>query len=143
MAPGNPDVTSRYLSLALFAQRMIDILTDCLYDGRCGQLHSAVQEAVNDLKTAASQAQAFTGAVPSFYNYENLRTVTEALAGGQMAELTSILDRFANSGFDPALNRADAERAIDLFYELESQALWNFEQPTAAAAHPLRQLCQP
>jgi hypothetical protein len=135
---------AQYLSLALFAQRVVTALMEYVDDGRRNTLKPSLQEALDSLKGIESKKRAPLAHVraAAFGSYEHLRTLEEVWDPKERTECIRMIHTLLRSASGESDATRQAERLIVLFSRLQNQALWNFEQPKPVSQTVVQQLCQ-
>ena len=141
MTPIDLQDRAQYLSLALFAQEVVSVLTDYVDENNSQKLRTALKNALDSLKGAERGSASSHRRAAAFTSYEQLRTLGEVWKPVQRDEakrmIQTILREPQNSKAKPA-----AESLIDLFSKLQDQALWNFEQPRPVSPKAMQRLCK-
>ncbi len=139
------ELRTEYLTVGLFAQRLIDELIDFADAGSEEGLDSCLTEALEILKGESATAPAGTPErqARGLHSYERVRTLDEVDPTTRrrretIRALEGLLQR-KGSGKQQKLN---AEKAIEFFYHLENRALRNFDQPSEPLPAGLRELCK-
>lgn len=133
---------AQYLSLALFAQNVISALMEYVDEGKAAKLKPSLRDALQSLEQANGQSSAISHRrVVAFKTYEHLRTLDEVWNPKQRAKAISLTKQILSAPRGPR-SKDRAEELISLFSKLQSQALWNFEQPTPVSPTIMQRLCQ-
>jgi hypothetical protein len=129
----DPEVRSRYLSLALDARRIIDKLAVFIERGERGSdFYSSIGDALDSLR-ATTDAGALISAVHaplSFTHYEQIRTLSEILDERLNLVLQQLV-ALSNQERDAHELETEALSALEFFSELETRALHHYQQPGA------------
>jgi hypothetical protein len=140
MIENNPGSRMRYLSLALFSQRMVDCLIGFLTEDKDDL--SCAAEALQSLRALSGQ-QVSAGAVRFFTSYEQVRTLEEAVnSPDDVKGMIKMLEDLQNKYGKKSQKRREAEVAIKFFSKLEKTALLNYERPVEPLPRGIRELCQ-
>lgn len=141
MAPRDLQDRAQYLSLALFSQRIVSALMEYVDENRSAKLKAPLSEALSSLAYAKRPTASSQRKVAAFASYEHLRTLEEVWTEtdrGRAVRMIRIVLR------DPGNPKAKdtANKLIDLFSNLQNQALWNFEQPKPVSPRVMQRLCK-
>ena len=134
-----------YLSIGVFAQKMIDSLIGFVETGKRENLDTYLAEALASLKAATGDEKAPSGrasmhALPS---YEQMRTFNEVIATQEQRDkIIEALNGLLKQRGSPKQQQNNAEKAIRFFYDLENRALRNFDQPIEPLPRGIRELCK-
>jgi hypothetical protein len=139
MMTAGPRLRTRYLSLGLFAQSIVDVLITFVDKGKDENLEPCLKEALASLQ-AANRPPADRGNVKAFTNFEQVWTLNQ-IAEPKRQEAIRILEDIIHQRGSTRKLRRQAETAIEFFYTLEGQALRNFDQPTDPLPSGIRRLC--
>ena len=145
MRNGSPQDRVPYLSIGVFAQKMIDGLIEFVETGKRANLENYLGEGLASLKAATGEKKADTGragmhALPS---YEQMRTFNEVIATPERRDkIIEAIDGLLKQRGSAKQQRKNAEMAIRFFYELETRALRNFDQPVEPSPRGIRELCK-
>jgi hypothetical protein len=135
----------RYLTVAVFAQKVLDALVAFAEHGDDAGLKPALELAVQELKTAIGGGpdNYQQGSPRAFSNYEQVRTLDEVKNRSEVQEIIQALERLTED-LDAGVpaDRRQLDEAIDFFCHLESRALRNFDRPTEALPRGIRELCR-
>jgi hypothetical protein len=135
----------RYLTVAVFAQKVLDALVASAEHGNNAGLKPALELAVQELKTAIGSRpdDHQQGSPRAFSNYEQVRTLDEVRNPAEVQKIIQALERLTEDleAGAPA-DRQQLDEAIDFFCQLESRALRNFDQPTETLPRGIRELCR-
>jgi hypothetical protein len=145
MRNGSPQDRVPYLSIGVFAQKMVDGLIGFVETGKRENLESYLGEALASLKASTGEEEAHAGragmrALPS---YEQMRTFNEVIATPERRDkIIEALDGLLKQRGSVKQQRKNAETAIRFFYDLETRALRNFDQPDEPLPRGIRELCK-
>jgi hypothetical protein len=144
MMPMNLQDRAQYLSLALFAQKVVSALTGYVDENRSAKLKPSLTEAMNSLRHVDAKRPTVLplGRLAAFTSYEHLRTVEEVWSAKERGDAIKMIRILLRSAPRDAEAKATAEKLIDLFSKLQDQALWNFEQPRPVSPKVMQRLCQ-
>lgn len=135
----------RYLTVAFFAQRVLDALVASAEHGDDAGLKPALELAVQELQAAIGNPPADyqQGRPRAFSDYEQVRTLDEVRNPAEVQEIIRALERLTKDldGGVPA-GRRQLDEAIEFFCHLESRALRNFDQPTETMPRGIHELCK-
>jgi hypothetical protein len=131
----------QYLSLALFAQEVISVLTDYVDENESRRLKTALKEALISLRGAESASVSSQRRAAAFASYEQLRTLEEVWKPEERAEAKRMIQAILREPENPKAKPA-ANGLINLFSKLQDQALWNFEQPRPVSPGAMQKLCK-
>jgi hypothetical protein len=136
----------RYLTVAFFAQRVLDALVASAEHGDDAGLKPALEPAIQELKTAiGSRPDDYQGGSPrAFSDYEQVRTLDEVCSGADVREVVRALEGLLErrGAANSPEQRRGLEEAITFFSRLESHALRNFDQPIDSLPTGIRELCK-
>jgi hypothetical protein len=144
MTPQNVQSRVPYLSLALTSQRIIDVLLDFVEARKERQdVEHAIQDIVPGLKAFLNSAGATGAPAPSrvFATYQQARTLGEAWSYPELETVVKTLEGLLDESIPANQQRENAEKLIDRFFDLSSQALSNFGEPSDAVPERIRELC--
>ena len=130
---------AQYLSLAFFAQGVIDDLVAIIEGATEPESRTEIQDALRSLRAVDSLR--LNEDLPAFGTYEEIRTLYEVANDQERAKIIEDLDTVAQAETDEAV-RAKAEELLSFFTHLESQALKNFNQADEQIPSGVRQLCR-
>jgi hypothetical protein len=135
---------AQYLSLALFAQKVVSALTEFVDENRSAKLKPSLTEALDSLRRVNARRPAVLpqGRFAAFTSYEHLRTVEEVWSAKERGDAIRMIRILLRTVPKAPEAKADAEKLIDLFSKLQDQALWNFEQPRPVSPKVMQRLCQ-
>src|SRR5690348_16696584 len=128
MTPIDLQDRAQYLSLALFAQEVVSVLTDYVDENESRRLRTALKDALSSLKAVESTSVSSHRRAAAFTSYEQLRTLEEVWKPEERAEAKRMIQAILREPGNPKTKPA-ANDLINLFSKLQDQALWNFEQP--------------
>jgi len=134
-----------YLSIGVFAQKMIDGLIAFVEFGRRENLDALLAEALESLKAATGGEEDRTSydGVRPLVSYERMRTYREVIPTHERREgIVEALDSLLKQRGNQKQQRKSAEAAIRFFYDLEARALRNFDQPDEPSPRGIRELCR-
>ena len=138
-----PGSKARYLSLALFSQRMIDYLTEFLAEDNSESMTSCAQEALKFSRTLSGEQISGEELTESFNSYEQVRTFEKAVESEAAIErILRLLIELQNPSGNKDQKREKAKAAIDFFGILEKRALLNYGNPVDPLPQGIRDLCQ-
>ena len=133
---------AQYLSLALFAQNVISALMAYVDDGKVAKLRPSLSDALASIQQSKSQGPVSSQhRVTALNSYEHLRTLEEVWDHKQRSKAVALMTEVLSAPH-AAKAKPRAEELISLFSKLQSQALWNFEQPTPVSPKIMQRLCQ-
>ncbi|MFL6439452.1 MAG: hypothetical protein ACJ71Q_17890 [Terriglobales bacterium] len=142
MTPMELQDRAQYLSLALFAQNVISALMEYVDEDKIGKLRPSLSDALASVKQAEEQTSNSTpNRVIALNSYEQLRTIDEVWDHNQRTKAVALMTGILSSP-QGAKTKARAEELISLFSKLQSQALWNYEQPTPVSPSIMQRLCR-
>jgi hypothetical protein len=131
----------KYLSLAAFAQRVIDALIQFVDEGKLEGLEKYVPEAISSLQAVPGTVQVQGVKNRPVRFYEQVRTITEIAPDDQeLKEIIAALNRLLEPGHTKRQRIADAKKAITFFHRVENQALLNCHRPDKPLPKGLHQL---
>jgi hypothetical protein len=130
---------SQYLVLAEFCQELIDSVSDYL-EGKAELPRKTLERAVEALQAVKKGDLYRFGQRPAaaLGSFEQMRTLKQVFnsptqVDGALAVISALLTETPE-------DHANAQAVIELFAKLQTKALWNFEQPTPAAAPDISEL---
>jgi hypothetical protein len=144
MTPMDLQDRAEYLSLALFAQKVVNALMDYADENKTAKLKPSLEEALDSLDSllnAKRPSGTSRRRVAAFSSYEHLRTVEEVWTANQRVKAIRMMRLVLRAPRNPK-TKAVANELIGLFSELQNQALWNFEQPKPVSPRIMQRLCQ-
>jgi hypothetical protein len=141
MAPIELQDRAQYLSLALFAQKVISALIEYVDEGKSQRLKAPLDEALSSLIQMKRSPIAAHSRAAAFSSYEHIRTLEEVWTAKEREDAVKIIKAVLRSPSDLKTKR-DADKLIKLFSKLQNQALWNFEQPKPVSQKVMQRLCQ-
>lgn len=130
---------AQYLSLAFFAQGVIDDLVAIIEGSPELPSRTEIQDALRSLR--AVESLPLNEDLPAFGTYEEIRTLYEVADDDKRAKIVRDLDTVARAESHQAV-RGEAEALLSFFTQLESQALKNFTQADDQVPSGVRQLCR-
>jgi hypothetical protein len=133
---------SQYLVLAEFCQELINSLSNYA-SGSVGLPRDILQSAFEALQSVKKGDLFRFGQKPAaaLGSYEQMRTLEQVLRShGQVDNALELISSLLRE--KTAQDPAKAKEIIGLFTKLQTKALWNFEQPTPAAAPDISELCK-
>ena len=144
MMPMDLQDRAQYLSLALFAQKVVVALTDYVDEGSSAKLKPSLSKALESLRRieAGRLSVVPRGKVAAFTSYEHLRTLEEVWSSKERGEAIRMIRIVLRGAPRDPKTRDLAEKLIELFSRLQDQALWNFEQPKPVSPKVMQRLCQ-
>ena len=119
------EVGIHYLSLALFARRVIDGLI-VLIEGELGQVEF-LDEAISSLREL--DVQAGYPASNAVQHYEQVQIVQGIGSREDRGKIVALLEELRVQDVAGPQLEGSAHTAIDFFYKLEKQALINLQRP--------------
>jgi len=131
---------AQYLSLALFSQKVVSALMEYVDENKGKELESSLAEALDSL-VHSGRSPASSQKVAAFSSYEQLRTLEEVWSNKDRLKAIRMIRKVMSAPKDPK-TKALANELIELFSELQNQALWNFEQPKPVSQKVMTRLCQ-
>jgi len=135
----------RYLTVAFFAQRVLDALVASAEHGDDAGLKPALELAVQELQAATGNPPADyqQGSSRAFSSYEEVRTLDEVGKPDEVRRIIRALERLTKD-LDAGMpaDRRQFDQAIEFFCHLESRALRNFDQPTETLPRGIHELCK-
>jgi len=143
MTPMDLQDRAQYLSLALFSQKMVSALMEYVDENKTARLKPSLAEALDSLQHAHAKRTSVPSRhrVAAFTSYEHLRTLEEVWKPKKRDEAIRMMRVVLRAPRNPKA-KAVANKLIDLFSELQNQALWNFEQPKPVSQKVMTRLCQ-
>ena len=135
---------AQYLSLALFAQKVVSALTEYVDENRSTKLKPSLTEALDSLRRLDAKRPSVLphGRLAALTSYEHLRTVEEVWSAKERSDAIKMIGVLLRSAPRDREAKPTAEKLIDLFSKLQDQALWNFEQPRPVSPKVMQRLCQ-
>jgi hypothetical protein len=141
MTPMDLQDRAQYLSLALFAQKVVSVLMDFVDERKNTHLKISLEEALNSLQRAKDPSASSLKRATAFGSYEQLRTLDEVWSDKDRANAIRMIRTILRAPNSPNSTRV-ANDLITLFSDLQNQALWNFEQPKPVSPRVMQSLCQ-
>lgn len=141
MTPMDLQDRAQYLSLALFSQKVVSALMEYVDENKGGKLKPSLDEALNSLTQTRRSSESFERRAAAFTSYGHLRTLEEVWSSKDRARAIRMIRRVLSAPKDPK-TKVVANKLIELFSELQNQALWNFEQPKPVSPKVMTRLCQ-
>lgn len=132
---------AQYLSLALFAQKLVQALMDYVDENKTARLKPSLAEALDSLLQAKRPSAFSRRRVVAFGSYEHLRTIDEVWTAKKREQAIRLMRTVLRAPHKTKTKTA-ANELIGLFSELQNQALWNFEQPKPVSQKVMQRLCQ-
>lgn len=132
---------AEYLSLALFAQEIVERLKNFAIDADSTTLVPALEQArktLSDVKSGEAKRFGRRDAA-ALSSYQQLSALAKAWPA---QELDLVLRLIGDVIADPKNRKLDVDQLANLFLKLQAQALWSFERPESPPTEELRQLCQ-
>jgi hypothetical protein len=144
MMPMDLQDRAQYLSLALFAQKIVSALTEYVDENRSSKLKLSLNGALDSLRSVNSNRPSLRpqGRVAAFTSYEHLRTLEEVWSSQERGDAIKMIRLVLRGAPRDHKIKLIAEKLIDLFSKLQDQALWNFEQPKPVSPKVMQRLCQ-
>ncbi len=142
MKASSPEARMKYLSLALFAQRLIDALIDFVEAGESHTLDGYIREAIASLERLSSKEKTPEDTNRAFRYFEQYQTVNEITTPEEVQSILSVLKALQTRKGSGKQIRGNAKKAIDFFYRLEKQALLNCNLPSKPLPDGIRELCK-
>ena len=130
MRGSSSDARMKYLSLALFAQKIIDALIEYVDEGSTEKLDACAPEAITSLKAVLS-SQPTASRTRAIRYYEQVRTINEIEPDkNEWRHVIQMLERLLEAGRVPRAQKVrNAKEAIRFFHKIENQALLNCNRP--------------
>lgn len=141
MTPIDLQDRAQYLSLALFAQEVVSVLTEYVDENESRKLKTALKDALNSLKGAERASVSSQRRAAAFASYEQLRTLEEVWKPEERVKAKQMIQAILREPENPKAKPA-ANDLINLFSKLQDQALWNFEQPRPVSPGAMQTLCR-
>ena len=141
MTPVDLQDRAQYLSLALFSQKVVSALMEYVDEDKTTKLRPSLREALDSLLQTSRSTVPSPRIVAAFTSYEHLRTLEEVWSAKDRAKAIKMVRTVLTAPKKPNTKNV-ANKLIDLFSELQNQALWNFEQPKPVSPRVMRRLCQ-
>lgn len=141
MTPVDLQDRAQYLSLALFAQKIVSALMEYVDENKREGLRPSLEEALDSLVHATSPTSHSQKKFAAFASYEHLRTLEEVWKPKDREDAVRMMRAILRAKKNTD-TKAIANRLIELFSELQNQALWNFEQPKPVSPRVMQRLCQ-
>lgn len=134
---------TQYLSLALFSQKVISALMNYVDEDKIGGLKPSLDEALISLSSVQTKhpSPLPQRRVAAFASYEHLRTLEEVWSTRERVAAMRMIRAILRAPREPK-TKLVANKLIDLFSKLQSQALWNYEQPKPVSPKVMQRLCQ-
>jgi hypothetical protein len=142
MTPMDLQDRAQYLSLALFSQKVVSALMEYVDENNTAKLRPCLDQALDSLLQANRSSIPAQRTVAAFSSYEHIRTIEEVWNAKDRAKAIRMV-RAVLTAPRRAKSKEVANQLIELFSELQNQALWNFEQPKPVSPRIMRRLCQP
>ena len=142
MKASSSEARMKYLSLALFAQRLIDALIDFVEAEKSQTLDKYIHEAIASLESLSSKGKTPQDTSRAFRYFEQYRTVDEITTPEEVQSILSILKALQGRKGSRKEIQGNAKKAIDFFYRLEKQALLNCNLPSKPLPDGIRELCK-
>ena len=141
MTPIDLQGRAQYLSLALFAQQVVSVLMEFVDEQKTVRLKDSLNEALNSLQHANDPSASPSRKAMAFKSYEQIRTLDEVWTDSDRKKAIRMMRAILRA---PSSSRSKevANDLIDLFSNLQNQALWNFEQPKPISPKVMQRLCQ-
>lgn len=126
------ETRSRYLSLALDARRVMDLLSEFVRTGeRAPDLLLSVREIVASLESMGS-AESLLASLQNrlpFSNYEQISALDEVIGPEDRKRLADKLGVLLAGNSDIESQTQSARDTVRILYEIESRALHRFNEP--------------
>jgi hypothetical protein len=143
MMPMDLQDRGQYLSLALFAQKIVSSLLEYVDENNRGNLKPSLQEALESLRNVdAMSASVSHGKLATFTSYEHLRTLDEVWSANERKNAVRMIRAILQGAPKDPNTKEIAEKLVDLFSKLQDQALVNFEHPQPVSPRVMQRLCQ-
>jgi len=140
MTPIDLQDRAQYLSLAMFAQQVISVLMEFSDEGKTARI-SSLEEALSSLRHASNPSASPSRRAAALGSYEQLRTLDEVWSDKDRKRAMQMMRAILRTPKSPTSKQV-ANALIDLFSDLQNQALWNFEQPKPISQRVMQRLCQ-
>jgi hypothetical protein len=142
MTPVDLQDRAQYLSLALFSQKVVSALMEYVDENKSVRLKSSISEALESLVRAKNPSIPSQRKVAAFTSYEQLRTLEEVWSPRDRGKAVRMMRVVLRAPKNPK-TKTVANDLIQLFSQLQNQALWNFEQPKPVSPRVMQRLCHP
>jgi len=144
MMPMDLQDRGQYLSLALFAQKIVSVLLEYADENKTAKLQPTLDEALTSLRSIAGKGPSIVshGKPAAFTSYEHLRTLDEVWSTRERSDAIRMIRSILHGAPKDTKTKQIAEKLIDLFSKLQDQALVNFEQPKPVSPKVMQRLCQ-
>ncbi len=142
MTPMDLQDRAQYLSLALFSQKVVSALMEYVDENKSARLKPSLAEALDSLLHAKRPSVSSQRKVVAFTSYEHLRTLEEVWSAADRGKAIRMMRVVLRAPKNPK-TKAVANELIQLFAQLQNQALWNFEQPKPMSPRVMQRLCHP
>ena len=140
MRGSSSEARMKYLSLALFAQRMVDALIDFVSEDKRDLMTKYSKEAVDSLRTMLGSGD-HSPRTRALRHYEQVRTITETAPDpATLQKVIATLERLNDPTVAKAQKVRDARKLIDFFHKVEKQALLNCNRPDKPLPRGLHEL---
>jgi hypothetical protein len=140
MTPIDLQDRAEYLTLALFAQRIVSVLMAYVDEKKSAKLKGALEGALDSLQRVQHPTLS-RSKVAAFGSYEQLRTLDEVWTDQDRTRAVRMIRAILRAPDSPKSSKI-ADELIRLFSDLQNQALWNFEQPKPVSPRVMQRLCQ-
>jgi hypothetical protein len=124
----------------MFAQQVISVLMEFADEGKTDHL-SFLDEALGSLQHATNPSASPSRRATALGSYEQLRTLEEVWSDKGRKKAIQMIRTIQRAPSSPG-SKLVANELIDLFSNLQNQALWNFEQPKPVSQKVMQRLCQ-
>ncbi len=141
MIPTDLQDRAQYLSLALFAQKIVTALMEYVDENKSKKLKPSLSEALDWLVQTKRSSVNLHRKVAAFTTYEHIRTLEEVWSPRERLQAVRMIRAILRAPNAPR-TKSVANKLIDLFSKLQIQALWNFEQPKPVSQKVMTRLCQ-
>ena len=133
---------TQFLALAEFCQKVIATLCDYIADEALDTATlEQVYRALDSVRSGDPYRFGQRSAAAAFNSYEQLRTLEQAWTEDQIAETIRLTKALLARGSEDNSTKQEANDLLELFSQLQTKALWNFEQPSPTPPPDLRELC--
>jgi hypothetical protein len=126
------EARSRYLTLALEARRVIDLLLVFVQSGeRAPDFDSSVRRIIDSLQSIGSAENLLASLQTrlTFRNYEQITTLDEVIGLDARKLLADKLAILLTGGSNLESQKQSAVETIQFLYDVESRALHHFNEP--------------
>ncbi|MGO9542839.1 MAG: hypothetical protein ACLPN2_19830 [Terriglobales bacterium] len=121
---------ARYLSLALDARRVIDVLVAYVKETDTARMEEVVRSVMDSLESAQDRESLFSSAQRRslFGDHERMQTLEEVQTSFPSQDLTTELEALLRPDVAVETRKRNAEMAIQFFCALEGRALQRYTQ---------------